>query len=401
LTSDQDVARLGSRALFPTLEPFAYLNHSAISPLSAPVVGALQEVAQDYARRGLGAFVRWRDQREALRGQLAGLIGAQARDVALVPNTSHAVLYVALCFPWAPGDRVVVLEGEFPTNVTPWQRASALFGVELVWLKAAEFGGEGVGLQRLEEVLRGGVRLVATSAVQFQTGLRMPWEEMAALCGRYGAQLFVDAIQAVGSVPVDVAVGIDYLACGSHKWLMGPEGAGFLYVSPARVAALRPHAAAWLSHEEALKFLFEGPGELRYDRPIKAGADFLELGAPQTAICAGLGAAVSLLAPLGIQNVYNHIQDYLDPLEAGLVARGFASERDRDPRGRSGILSVKAPEGLAFAQVAEGLARGGVSCSTPDGRLRFAPHWPNHVSEVPRVLEVLDEVLESLAGGAV
>src|SRR5262245_1296445 len=92
------------------------------------------------------------------------------------------------------------------------------------------------GLEALEgELLRGAVRLVAVSAVQFQSGLRMPLQAMSRMCHVHGAELFVDGVQACGVVPVDVrAEGIDYLACGSHKWLMGLEGAGFLYVAPGR-----------------------------------------------------------------------------------------------------------------------------------------------------------------------
>src|SRR6185369_9998242 len=110
------------------------------------------------------------------------------------------------------------------------------------------------------ELLRG-ARLVAISAVEFQSGLRTPFAELAALCHAHGAELSVDAVQACGAVPIDVgAMGIDYLACGSHKWMMGLPGAGFLYAAPGRVEALRPHVAGWLSHEDGLDFLFRGPG---------------------------------------------------------------------------------------------------------------------------------------------
>src|SRR6185369_4856210 len=210
----------------------------------------------DYARHGAASFPRWFAQKLELKAKLARLIGARAEDVALTPNTSRGIGDVALCFPWRQGDRVILFEGEFPANVTPWQQAAELFGLEIAWVPVAAFlEGEEQGLARLAAELGRGARLVAVSAVEFQTGLRMPVEAMAAMAHAAGAELFVDAVQACGAVPIDAgAAGIDYLAAGAHKWLMGLEGAGFLYVSPKRIEALRPHVAGWLSHEDAIAF---------------------------------------------------------------------------------------------------------------------------------------------------
>jgi selenocysteine lyase/cysteine desulfurase len=392
------VARLGDRGLFPDLEPRAYLNHGGISPASRATVRAVTTVAEDYARRGAGAFGTWHAQRARLRGKLATLVGARAEDLALIANTTRGVSDVALCFPWAVGDRVVVFHGEFPANVTPWQRAAALFDLEVVFLPLADWADEDApGLARLEAELRRGVRLVAVSAVQFQTGLRMPLDAISALCHRHGAELFVDAVQACGAVPLDVgASGIDYLACGSHKWLMGLEGAGFLYVHPSRVAALRPAVAGWLSHQDGLGFLFEGPGHLRYDRPIRATADFIEGGNYNTASLAALEAALDLILQLGVPAIYAHVNAYLDALEPALVDRGFRSLRARQPARRSCTLGVLPPAGVSVVALHKALTARGVACAIPDGVLRFTPHWPNAREEIPLVLDALDQSLAAL-----
>ncbi|MEM7203221.1 MAG: aminotransferase class V-fold PLP-dependent enzyme [Planctomycetota bacterium] len=383
------MARLGDRALFPDLADRVYLNHAAISPPSMPVRDACRRALDDYAALGAGAWLRYRDQRDALRGQLAALIGADTQDLALVASTSQGLLDVALCFPWQRGDRVVLLEGEFPANVTAWQQAAVQFGLDVTFLPVDDFVPRGPGLERLEQVLRGGVRLVAVSAVQFQTGLRMPLRAMAERCHAHGAELCVDAIQAVGVVPIDVReTGVDYLVAGSHKGLMAPEGAGFLYVHPDRVGALRPLVAGWLSHEDGARFLFEGRGHLRYDRPIRRTADFLEFGAMNTLGFAGLGASVAILSELGVAAIYDHVQAFHDVLERGLVDLGFTSLRRPEPEARSSILAVRPPVGGASLQeVWERLGAAGIACSMPDGNLRFAPHWPNDVSQVPVVLE--------------
>jgi selenocysteine lyase/cysteine desulfurase len=377
----------------------AYLAHAAVSPPSLAVRDAARALMDDYARRGSAAFPAWQEQRNRLRESLAKLVGCAASELAFIPNTTQGVIDIALCFPWESGDVVIVFEGEFPANVTPWQRAAALFGLDVRMLPVGDYEqSTEQGLSRLEaELARGGVRLVAVSAVQFQTGLRMPISEMARLCHAQGAQLFVDGIQAMGVVPIDLSTSdVDYLACGSHKWLMGLEGAGFLFVHSRRLAALRPRVAGWLSHTDGLRFLFEGAGHLRYDRPIKASTDFFESGNYNSVSLAGLEAAVEGLRSLSVPAIFAHVSRYLDVLESGLVARGFSSLRARERERQSGILGVRPPPGAPIAALHGAISRRSVACSMPDGILRFAPHWPNNTREIPGVLDAIDAALRDV-----
>lgn len=391
-------AKLGDRSLFPALSGCAYFNHAAISPPSTAVRLAATTVLDDYAQRGAGAFPTWLSQRGHLKRTIGSLIGGDATDVALMPNTTQGIIGIALCFPWKLGDRVVVLQGEFPGNVTPWQRAAEAFGLELVWIPVSTFmESEEAGLARLAVELRRGVRLLAVSAVEFQSGFRMPIEAMAGLCHEAGAQIFVDAVQACGVVPIDVRTsGIDYLAAGAHKWLMGLEGAGFLYVSPERVGALRPHVAGWLSHEDPVGFLLRGPGLLSYDRPVRQRADFFESGGSNAVGLAALDAAIELIAQLGVPAIFEHVNTLLDALEAKLRERGFGSLRSPVAHQRSGTLAVRPPAHISLIDLAHDLVARGVSCSTPDGLLRFSPHWPNDIDQVNDVVEAIDESLANM-----
>jgi cysteine desulfurase/selenocysteine lyase len=393
---DPDVSRaaLGDRALFPDLEAFAYLAHAAVSPLSSEVRRAVIVAAESSARRGVDIYPAWRAQRERLRARIARLIGARSpSEIAFVANTTTSVIDVALCLPWRRGDRVLCLRGEFPANVTPWQRAAETFGLEVVFLDADAFRTD-EGMALLARELERGLRLVAVSAVEFQSGLAMPVDAIVRAAHAAGTEVFVDAIQACGVLPIDVASsGVDYLGCGSHKWLMGPEGAAFLYARAECAEKLVPRVAGWTSHEDAFSFLLEGAGKLRYDRPILKSAALFEGGAMNTIGLAGLEASIALLEALGVARIFAHVGAYLDRLEPALVERGFVSERSREPSRRSAILSVLPPEGVSLVAVHRALGRHGVCCSTPDGRLRFAPHWPNALDEVPRVIDALDRAL--------
>ncbi|MFT7622701.1 MAG: cysteine desulfurase/selenocysteine lyase [Myxococcota bacterium] len=379
-------ARLGDRSLFPDLEAWSYLNHAAISPPSLPVRRAVTDVLDDYARRGVGAIGTWMQHHEEVRADLAALLGVGPADLGFITNTTQGVVAVAQCIPWRRGDGVVCFRGEFPTNVTPWQQAAATHDLRFQLIEPS--------LDALEDCLKQGQRLVAVSAVQFQTGRLMPLKQMADMCHAHGAELFVDSIQATGVVPMDLAaLGLDYVAAGSHKWLMGLEGAGFLYVAPERIGALRPNVAGWLSHEEPLRFLFEGAGHLRYDRAIRAQASFVEGGVHNTLGLAAFGASIRLIAQLGIPTIFEHVTAWLDAIAPGLEARGFRALRSSDRSEQSGIGSYLPPEGVSAGALVTALSGKGVACTGPDGCFRLAPHWPNHIDEVPRVLDAIDEQL--------
>jgi len=391
--------KLGDRTLFPDLEGTAYLAHAAISPLSLPVRERIAEVANDYGRGGMAGFARWAPRLQQVRQQLATVISAEPSEIAFVANTTQGVIDVAFGLPWKKGDRVVLFDGEFPANVTPWQQAAEEFGLELCWLSLDAFQRSvEEGLAELERALDRGIRVVAVSAVQYKTGLRMPLAEMAALCHKYGAEIFVDAIQALGATPVDVSWGIDYLSSGSHKHLMGPEGAGFLYVAERCASTLKPRLAGWLGHKDPAAFLMGDEPKLRYDAPFTLGAQSLEIGTSNVIGLAALGASIELLSQLGVRAIHAHVNAYLDLLEAGLVERGFGSHRAKTPVLRSTLLSVSVPKGVRLSKLGAGLRHRGVVCNTPDGLMRFAPHWPNMHDEVPEALAIMDEALADLRG---
>lgn len=385
--------KLGSRTLFPSLAPRIYANHAAIGPLPTPAIKAMADCAQQQAIHGLSAMAGFFEGLSLTRDLTAGLLGVAEDQIALTSSTSAAISAIAASIPWKTGDRIVLFEGEFPANTTPWQLAADRHDLEIVWLSVALFETD-EGLEQLKSVLaQGPVRLIAVSAVQFNTGLRMPIEEMAHLAHAHGAEVFVDAIQAVGATPFDGAA-MDYIAVGGQKWLMGPPGTGFLYVRDW--TKLIPIGAGWLSHEDPLGFLWGDPGLLQYDRPLQTGPALLEGGTLNFAGLAGLTASMTLIDAIGVEELFAHANRWLDRLEPVLIEHGFESMRASDPAKRSTILSCRTPAGIHPGDLVLAFAEHGISLSSPDGALRFSPSWPNHIDEVAQIENLLPVVLNKL-----
>lgn len=383
--------QIGSRALFPHLDAQVYLNHASVGPLPTPAIEAVGRVCITQATHGVAAMAGFHADVEDTRAIAGQLLGVKAEHIAVIGSTSLAISAVAASVPWNPGDRIVLFKGEFPANTTPWQLAAKRHGLELVWIDAARFDGSD-GLDQLEDVLKQGrVRMVSVSAVQFNTGLRMPVEAMATLAHHHGAEIFVDAIQALGATPFD-STDLDYVASGGQKWLMGPPGAALLYAKDW--SRLEPTLAGWMSHEDGLVFLFGEPNLLRYDRPIQVGPAMLEGGTLNFAGIAGLTAAMRITQNIGIEAVYAHANQWLDGIEPTLIELGFTSLRSTDPARRSCILCAKPPAGQHAGEIATALGEHSISVASPDGAIRLSPSWPNAMSE----LKVVQAALRTVCG---
>ncbi len=385
---------------YAALDAPHFLAFAAISPLAASVVAALRRWTDAYAARGIGAVEGWLEAKERLRSGLGRLLGVGPSRLAITSSTSQGVDLIARSLRWGARDALLCFEGEFPTNVHAWRRHADRIGLRAVLEPLAAIGPDGSGLDILLERHR--PRLVAVSAVQFQTGRRMPIAEMARRCHAHGALLFVDAIQAAGVVPLAVAnAGIDFAAGGAHKWLLGAEGAGWLYVAEGREAHLDPAGTGWLSVEEPARFLGV-EGALDYDARLRPVPQCFEGSSMSALSVVALEASVALVEAFGVEHVFGHTQRWHDAFEPLLLEEGFVSHRSSEAAERSGILSFSPPPGVTSAPLAAALRRRGVVVTTPEGLLRFAPHLVNTLDAIPdlagRVVAALDEVRSASTG---
>ena len=364
----------------------AFFNYCGVSPWPREVRRGVHEAAQRVCREGLAAALSLREEREALRGELIRFCGASADcSVVLVPNVSSAAMGVASCFPWSKGDRLLLGRHEFPANTAPWLAASDTFQLEPIWWDDDLLRTEPeVGYNRLETLLEEHrPRLMAVSAVSFWSGYRHDLDKLSELCHRHGTKLYVDAIQALGVVPL--AMGrVDFLAGGSHKAMLSPEGAGFLLVESTSAANWVPRLYSWLSLSNPVEFLVSGrSGLLPNGAPPRSGdPKTLEGGSINALGYAGLRGAVQFLEGVGTDRIFAHVQKLQDVLEEQMEGLGWSSLRSPELKHRSSILSFDPPAGVDLTRFQRELSQRNVSVGIPNGRLRFGLHWPNTPEEI-------------------
>ena len=212
---------------FPVAERWAYFDHAAQAPLPRRSAEALRNFSDEQMQDGV---VGWpaREQRiESIRDQVALLVNAHRDEIAFIPSTTHGISLVAEGFPWREGDNVVSASEEYPSNVYPWMNLESR-GVTLRLVPSRE--GR-IWLDDLARAIDRSTRVLTISHVEFSTGFRNDLDALAELCRKRRIALFVDAIQGLGPHTIDVQkTPVDFMAADGHKWLLGPEGAGLLYV---------------------------------------------------------------------------------------------------------------------------------------------------------------------------
>ena len=365
------------RHLFPITERLTYLNHAGLSPLPRSAAQRIAQSAESQLLYGLARIGEWEQGLARVREVSARLLGCGSDEVAFVRNTSHGLSLVATGLDWRAGDNVLcAVSEEYPSNVYPWQRLSGR-GVEL---KAVPAPAGRVEVEAFAEAGDARTRLVAVSSVQYASGFRVDLPALGELCRRRGWLLCVDGIQSVGLLPTDVrAWGVHFLSADSHKWMLGPPGAGVFYVDRSLAEAIEPALVGWRSTTGAFDF-DRAALELRKD------ATRFEEGNLPYALLEGMGASIDLLLEVGLDAIWDRVCALNDQLVDRLISAGHRVDSPASAQHRSGSVLFR-PRSGDPAALAEALAHEGIIVSCRRGRIRVSPHFYNTPEEVLRVVE--------------
>lgn len=367
------------RDLFPVTNRYIYMNHASVSPLSTRVAESMKRQIDGTMRGGTTATDEWGRMYDRARDLAAQLIGTRPQQIAFLRNTSDAICSVANGITWKPGDNLVTSRSEFPSNIYPWLRVAEERGVEMRLVEAPDgCVREDAILDRIDDH----TRVVALSWVHFVSGHRLNLAPIAERCRRHDALFVVDAIQGLGALALSVERdGVDAVAAGANKFLLGPEGVSLLYLSERALDRVHPTVVGWYSVKKFRDYL-----DYRLD--FRSGARGFEPGTMNTVGLYGLAAAIELFLEVGPPVIERYLLDLRGHLADRLRAAGYtvAGSPSRDKV--SAIVACRHPVRSA-ERLAEGLIRGNTIVSARLGWLRLSPHFYNSFDEADRVVEAL------------
>src|ERR1700752_305094 len=368
------------RALFPITERLVYLNHAAVSPPPLPTIRAVESQLRDVHENGSVNFRDWLSVKENARKLIATLLGARSEQVAFMRNTSDGLSTIANGLQWMPGDNIVTFRREFPSNVYPWLRIRDRRGVEL---RTSDERDGCIDLEEFIELIDKRTRVVAISHVQFASGFQADLKRLALAARRYDALFVVDTIQSLGVIPIDVEDSLVDVAAGAgHKWLLSPEGVGYLYLSDRARERIEPTLVGWVSVPNP-------EDHYNWEQDWNRGTLAWETGTGPTSLIYGLEASLKLITGIGVNQIHSYLEELTDYLCEKLQATNYHIVSSRQQGEKSQIVCIRHRGGRTAMELYAPLKKQRIIPAPRADNLRISPHIYNTKAEWDHLVEYL------------
>lgn len=370
---DSKIARF--RKLFPITEECIYLNHAGTGPMSLPAREAVEHCIDTYARQAEFDLDDYFALLDEARTIVARLINASPEEITFTHNTSEGVYIALVNVSLEPGDTVLVMDEVFPAV-----RYIVDHNLPHIEKKYVSFSGRDP-VDVVKRNNNGKVKAVIIDYVQFLSGEIIDLARLSAFVRACGMYLVVDGIQAIGAIECDMRKhDVDFLACGSAKWLFGPSGAGFLYVNRRNFSHLGSFHTGWLGAE------WHDFEDCTMHPPLYGDARRFETGTRNIMGIKAFSSNVNILLQYGMGGVEERIlrlkamlRQSFEDLEYEILTPKLGLQ--------SGIITAR-PAGNT-RRVYDALQEEQVTISLRNGYLRFSPHFYNTEEEVDRVVDIL------------
>jgi selenocysteine lyase/cysteine desulfurase len=363
---------LGVRADFPVVTDHVFLNSAHISPVPRQVAAAGRDFVDIKLMRPL--FVdELLAKADVVRAQFAALVNATPQEIGLLFSTGEAENVVANGIGLEAGDNVVIDELHFPTEFVLYRALEKSRGIELRVVKHRDGA---VRVRDFEPYVDARTRLVSIAWVSHLNGFRHDVRPIADLAHAHGALFYTDAIQAVGMFPVDVrAAGVDFLCCGTYKWLLAGFGVAPFFIRRELIDGIRLDRYGWGDIARELP---------DYHYEIEPTAKRFDYSCRSFGAVYQLGASLSYLGGVGIARIEEHTVRLARQLRDGLDRQGYRLFTPADNHSSIVVAYATKPE----ADLQAAFQKANVHVTAEEGRIRIAPALFNTSDDVDRCLEV-------------
>ena len=368
---------------FPVTKDHVYLDHAGVAPVSLRGKRAVEKFLSEATESGMFNYKQWMDRVEEIRKKCATFIGADPEEIAFVKNTSHGISMVAEGLDWKEGDNLLICEKDFPSNIYPWLNLERK-GIEI---RVVPSRNGRILIEDIEGLIDSRTKLLTVSSVNFSSGFKIDLKMVGELCKRKRILFFVDAIQSLGVIPMDVnEFGIDFLAVDGHKWLLSPEGTGIFYCRKELALRINPPLIGW-------KSIINESDYDHIDFRLKTNSLRFEEGSLNVMGIFALGAAIGLLIEVGIDRIQARVIELGDLIIREAEKRDFQVRTPKNKNERGGIVSIIGD--LDPINVKDKLKEEGILVNVRGGAIRVSPHFYNTEYEVLRLFDAIDRVVKS------
>ena len=357
-----------------------------MAPLSRSVLAAGQNALYRLQTPNQNRPSDFFDDANEVRQLFARLINEpNSNRVALIPSVSYGMSVVAHNTSLRPGQNVVIVSEQFPSNVYPWHVVAQMHGLEVRTVKPPDrlHRGDEWSTRILEAVDRNTV-IVASAPVHWTDGTRFDLEAIGTRARDCDAAFIVDGTQAVGAMPFDVErLKPDALICAAYKWLLGPYSIGLGYFGPRYDGGkpLENHTFARVGSEDFRNLV-------NYSDQYRPGAERYDVGEHANFVLTPmLIAALEQVLRWNLDEVQQYCRTLTAELFVEAEALGFGFEREKWRSAH--LFGLYAPESVDLATVFARLRERNVFVSLRGRALRISPHLYNNATDVAALVEVL------------
>ena len=379
--------RLVSNKDFPSANNFTYLNTANVGLMHKNAEKEINKWVEDLAKNGSNNFNEIAEQNVFLNLHTSAskLINTNPNNIAAGSSATELLSSLAWAIMPLKGQNVVSTNIVFPSTVYPWMRIASSTGCEV---RLSKEKNNFISTQSIIDLIDKNTSVVCISHVEYSNGQVFDLDLLSNAAKKHNALLIIDATQSAGAIPIDVKkTPIDAIVCGAYKWLCGPFGAAFMYVTPELSKKLEPGLVGFRSHKNMWEL-----DASRVDYPNSA--EKFEFSTMAFGCALGLAKSIQYLADIGVEDIFKYNRALADTLVDNLRSKS-AVITSPDNKGRSSIVTAYFKK-KDSNKIVEQLKKRKVYVSKRGESIRFSPHLYNTIGDIENAIEQIDSILKKI-----